>query len=191
MTRHSADFLPSRPDPGLRFTARTWPSHARDWTVADFHGAQAPTSLDGTSVTIGGQTAFLSYISPNQINAQVPSGVGLGPQDVRVTTAGRNQRSPDDYRESNSTGLARSRCLESRRQAIHRSAVSGRNHLRPPGRSDAQWDRSACPPRGDDRSLRRRVWHGHSGPRRGEHRRRTTTAWFFPSRYSSEECLRR
>lgn len=62
-------------------------SHARDWTVADFHGAQAPTSLDGTSVTIGGQTAFLCYISPNQINAQVPSGVALGSQDVRVTTA--------------------------------------------------------------------------------------------------------
>jgi uncharacterized protein (TIGR03437 family) len=62
-------------------------AHARDWTVADFHGAQAPTSLDGTTVTIGGQAAFLSYISPNQINAQIPSGVGLGPQDVRVTTA--------------------------------------------------------------------------------------------------------
>ncbi|MBZ5672989.1 MAG: IPT/TIG domain-containing protein [Acidobacteriia bacterium] len=61
--------------------------HARSWTVADFHGAQAPTSLDGTTVTIGGQAAFISYISPNQINAQVPSGVGLGPQDIRVTTS--------------------------------------------------------------------------------------------------------
>jgi uncharacterized protein (TIGR03437 family) len=61
-------------------------SNARDWTVADFHGAQAPTSLDGTSVTIGGEAAFIAYISPNQINAQVPSGVALGTQDVRVTT---------------------------------------------------------------------------------------------------------
>ena len=62
-------------------------THARDWTVADFHGAQAPTSLDGTAVTIGGQAAFISYISPTQINAQVPSGVALGPQTIRVTTA--------------------------------------------------------------------------------------------------------
>jgi uncharacterized protein (TIGR03437 family) len=62
-------------------------SGSRDWTVADFHGAQAPTSLDGTSVTIGGQAAFIAYISPNQINAQVPSGVALGLQEIRVTTA--------------------------------------------------------------------------------------------------------
>jgi uncharacterized protein (TIGR03437 family) len=62
-------------------------AHARSWTVADFHGAQAPTSLDGTAVTIGGQAAFISYISPNQINAQVPSGVALGLQDIRVTTS--------------------------------------------------------------------------------------------------------
>ena len=62
-------------------------AHARSWSVADFHGAQAPTSLDGTTVTIGGQAAFISYISPNQINAQIPSGVGLGPQEIRVTTS--------------------------------------------------------------------------------------------------------
>jgi uncharacterized protein (TIGR03437 family) len=62
-------------------------THARDWTFADFNGNQAPTSLDGTSVTIGGHAAFISYISATQINAQVPSSVGLGPQDVRVTTA--------------------------------------------------------------------------------------------------------
>ncbi len=62
-------------------------SHTRAWTAADFQGARAPTSLDGTTVTIGGQAAFISYISANQINAEVPSGVGLGPQEVRVTTA--------------------------------------------------------------------------------------------------------
>jgi uncharacterized protein (TIGR03437 family) len=62
-------------------------THARDWTLADFNGAQAPTSLDGTAVTIGGKAAFISYISSSEILALVPAGVGLGSQDVRVTTA--------------------------------------------------------------------------------------------------------
>jgi uncharacterized protein (TIGR03437 family) len=59
----------------------------RSWTTADFHGTQAPTSLDGTSVTIGGQAAFISYISPTQINAQIPSNAGMGPQEIHVATA--------------------------------------------------------------------------------------------------------
>ena len=145
-------------------------SDSRAWTLADFHGALAPTSLDGTAVTIGGHAAFLSYVSPTQIDAQIPSDVGVGsprcPRDHRR----RIQRSPDDYRESSSTGLARSRFAERRRQAIYRSAFYGRNHLRPPSRSDAQRDRSSRPPRGDDRSLRSRVWQGDSGPRRRQHR---------------------
>lgn len=59
----------------------------RPWTNADFQGAQAPTSLDGTSVSIAGQAAFLSYISPSQVNAQVPSTVSAGTQQLTVTTA--------------------------------------------------------------------------------------------------------
>jgi uncharacterized protein (TIGR03437 family) len=60
---------------------------SRGWTTADFNGVKAPTSLDGTKVTIGGQDAFIAYISPTQVNAQLPSNVGPGPQQVMVTTA--------------------------------------------------------------------------------------------------------
>jgi uncharacterized protein (TIGR03437 family) len=60
---------------------------ARSWTTSDFNGVNAPTSLDGVSVTIGGQPAFISYISPGQINAQVPSTVGTGSQPMIITTA--------------------------------------------------------------------------------------------------------
>ena len=63
-------------------------THTRSWTAADFHGSQAPTSLDGIAVTVGGQAAFISYISPNQINAQIPSATGLGSQEIRVVAAG-------------------------------------------------------------------------------------------------------
>jgi len=61
--------------------------NTRQWSAADFTGVNAPTSLDGTSVSIGGQAAVVAYISPTQVNAQVPSNVGPGPQQVRVTTA--------------------------------------------------------------------------------------------------------
>ncbi len=45
------------------------------------------STLDGTKVTIGGQPAFIDYISPGQVNVQVPSNVGTGSQPVIVTTA--------------------------------------------------------------------------------------------------------
>src|SRR4029077_6613726 len=50
-------------------------SGTRSWSTADFNGISAPTSLDGTKVTIGGQAAFIDYISPSQVNAQVPSNI--------------------------------------------------------------------------------------------------------------------
>jgi uncharacterized protein (TIGR03437 family) len=60
---------------------------SRSWTTADFQGSTAPTKLDSTSVTIGGQNAFIDYISAGQVNVQVPSGVGSGSQPVVVTSA--------------------------------------------------------------------------------------------------------
>jgi uncharacterized protein (TIGR03437 family) len=58
------------------------------WGGSDFNGATAPTSLDGTSVTIGGQPAFVDYISPTQVNVQVPSSAPTGTQSVIVTSPG-------------------------------------------------------------------------------------------------------
>lgn len=58
----------------------------RTWGSSDFSGVNAPTSLDGTYVTIGGDRAFVDYISPGQVNAQVPSTVGTGSQRLIVTT---------------------------------------------------------------------------------------------------------
>jgi uncharacterized protein (TIGR03437 family) len=60
---------------------------SRQWAGSDLNGINAPTSLDGTSVTIGGDAAFIDYISGGQVNAQVPSNVGTGPQQVVVKTA--------------------------------------------------------------------------------------------------------
>jgi uncharacterized protein (TIGR03437 family) len=53
----------------------------REWAGSDFSGNNAPTSLDGIEVTIGGQKAFIDYISSavnGQNNAQLPSNIVAG-----------------------------------------------------------------------------------------------------------------
>ncbi len=58
----------------------------RLWTGADFQGANAPTSLDGSSVSIDGNAGFVDYISGGQINVQVPADSNTGPVKITVTT---------------------------------------------------------------------------------------------------------
>lgn len=60
---------------------------SRSWTSKDFQGINAPTGLDGTTVTIAGQSAYVAFIGSNQVNAQVPTGIASGPQNVTVYTA--------------------------------------------------------------------------------------------------------
>ena len=47
-----------------------------------------PTSLAGTSVTVNGESAYLSFVSPGQINFQAPTDTATGIVPVTVTTAG-------------------------------------------------------------------------------------------------------
>lgn len=60
-------------------------SSTRQWTAAEFSGTTGPTQLDNTKVTIGGRSAFVSFISPGQVNAQIPSDIGTGPQQLTVS----------------------------------------------------------------------------------------------------------
>jgi uncharacterized protein (TIGR03437 family) len=56
------------------------------WDKAIVNG-NLPTALDGVTVTVGSQPAFVYFISPGQINVQAPD-VGTGPVPVVVTTPG-------------------------------------------------------------------------------------------------------
>ncbi|HKW98119.1 MAG TPA: putative glycoside hydrolase [Bryobacteraceae bacterium] len=58
---------------------------ARGWSSADFSGPNAPTSLDHVQVTIGGNAAFVDYVSPGQVNALVPSNVPAGPAQLVIS----------------------------------------------------------------------------------------------------------
>jgi uncharacterized protein (TIGR03437 family) len=55
------------------------------WASADFNGLNAPTMLDGISVSIDGKPAFVSYISPEQINVQAPEDTATGSIAITVT----------------------------------------------------------------------------------------------------------
>jgi uncharacterized protein (TIGR03437 family) len=51
---------------------------SRGWTDADFLGSVAPITLEAVQVTVGGVRAFMNYVSPTQVNVQVPEGVAAG-----------------------------------------------------------------------------------------------------------------
>jgi uncharacterized protein (TIGR03437 family) len=59
----------------------------REWAGSDFNGSNAPTSLEGVSVSVAGRPAFVRLVSPGQVNAQVPDGIGAGPVNVTVTNS--------------------------------------------------------------------------------------------------------
>jgi uncharacterized protein (TIGR03437 family) len=62
--------------------------NTREWVRSDFTGNRAPTSLDGVIVTINNQPGYVSYISPGQINVQVPASAPSN-RDVQVVVLSR------------------------------------------------------------------------------------------------------
>jgi uncharacterized protein (TIGR03437 family) len=65
-----------------RLTAATNPGQ---WTASDFSGANAPTTLDGISVSINGKPAYVWYLSPGQLNVQAPEDSASGNVGITVT----------------------------------------------------------------------------------------------------------
>lgn len=59
----------------------------RQWAGSDFSGSAAPTVIDNVRVTVGSQPAFVYYVSPTQVNVQVPNipSVSTGPVEIRLT----------------------------------------------------------------------------------------------------------
>jgi uncharacterized protein (TIGR03437 family) len=83
-------------NPNAGLTSGTWleiygaglSTTTRSWAGGDFKGSNAPTSVDGVSVTVNGIPAYVAYVSPGQINVQAPddSSIGDGMQ-IQVTNA--------------------------------------------------------------------------------------------------------
>ncbi len=62
-------------------------SRSRSWTDTDFSSGKAPTSLEGTRVTIDGQAAYIAYVSATQVNVQLPSTLTAGDKKLTVTNS--------------------------------------------------------------------------------------------------------
>lgn len=82
------EFSSAAPGSWIEIYGANLAEDSRPWASNDFDGSNAPTALDGTSVTIGGIPAFVDYVSAQQVDAQVPANVASGPQPVVVTTPG-------------------------------------------------------------------------------------------------------
>ena len=61
---------------------------SRIWQGSDFLNNQMPPQLDGASVTMNGENAFVYYVSPGQVNVLTPPDLAPGPAQVTVTTGG-------------------------------------------------------------------------------------------------------
>jgi uncharacterized protein (TIGR03437 family) len=61
---------------------------SRPWQGSDFTNGQMPSKLDGVSVSMNGENAYVYYISPGQINVLTPPDVAPGPVQVVVTSSG-------------------------------------------------------------------------------------------------------
>jgi len=61
---------------------------SRTWLGSDFVNNQMPTQLDGVSVTMNGENAFVYYVSPTQLNVLTPPDLAPGPVQVTVSTSG-------------------------------------------------------------------------------------------------------
>jgi uncharacterized protein (TIGR03437 family) len=59
----------------------------RAWAASDFVNGKLPTKLDGVSVLVNGNPAYLSYISPRQINAMFQDDGSTGQVSVQVTNS--------------------------------------------------------------------------------------------------------
>ena len=60
------------------------------WSGSDFNNGVAPTKLGDVSVSVGGTAAYIDYISPGQVNAQVPSNAPISSGTVDITVTNSN-----------------------------------------------------------------------------------------------------
>ncbi len=80
-------------------------SASRALSESDIVDERLPTTLGGVSVAIGGQPAFLHYVSPTQINVQTPASSETGTVPVTVTNGAGTSQAVNGNRQAALPGL--------------------------------------------------------------------------------------
>ncbi|HEV8147078.1 MAG TPA: choice-of-anchor V domain-containing protein [Bryobacteraceae bacterium] len=78
---------------------------ARQWACPDFNGANAPTKLDNTSVTINGKPGFVFFSSEGQVNVQAPDDNFVGPSAIVVTNCTKSSQAFNRQKTATAPGL--------------------------------------------------------------------------------------
>jgi uncharacterized protein (TIGR03118 family) len=63
-------------------------STTRSWAATDFTGTKLPINIDGVGVTVNGEAAYVSFVSPMQLNFLTPTDIPAGPVQIQVTNNG-------------------------------------------------------------------------------------------------------
>jgi len=71
----------------IEIYGRNLASTTASWSASDFVNGVGPTTLQGVTVSIGGQPAYVNYVSPGQIDALLPSNAMTGAAPLTVTNA--------------------------------------------------------------------------------------------------------
>jgi uncharacterized protein (TIGR03437 family) len=79
---------------------------ARQWACPDFNGANAPTKLDNTSVTINGLPGFVFFSSEGQVNVQAPGNdTFTGATPIVVTNCTKSSQPFNRQKTATAPGL--------------------------------------------------------------------------------------
>jgi uncharacterized protein (TIGR03437 family) len=139
-------FKSAAPGSWIEIYGSSLATDTRGWAGTDFNGGNAPTGLSGTSVTIAGQKAFVSYISPGQVNVQVPSNIAAGTQNLVVSTPnGDTSASPIVITPADPGLLAPAAFIVNGKQYVVALHLDGTTYVLPPGAIPGVPSRQAAP----------------------------------------------
>ena len=93
---HGGSYQPSvAPGSWISIFGNNFAGQSRTWTASDIVNGQLPAALDGVSVTVGGKPGSVYYISPTQLNVEVPQGVSGTTQVTVANGSGSASTSVD------------------------------------------------------------------------------------------------